>query len=282
MGDIGDELAALGLHLGQGGGHGVESLCQGAHLVAPVLIACDPHVELPLPEFPGGLCHLVQRTDLMGGGDGTGDHGDEQHRHSGKEKDGGGGTPHLGDAGSVGGDQHQPLRNGGSAEDDAEGVGGQIPLLGVDAVQVSQAVVGTAGQHLLEDPLRDAAVGVIGQVGGAAAGGIDDIPVHIGEQHVGVGDRSQGSHIAAEVDIQAPRLLDIFGSKGGDIVGVALHGVPLFCDDIAVGEHHESGGQHEKGEKDDGHHHEQLALIQAFQGKHLPQPGVPAGETSNL
>ena len=54
------KLAAAGLALGNGVGHGVEGLGQLAHLVLPLLIALHPHLVLAVAEFAGGLGDLLQ------------------------------------------------------------------------------------------------------------------------------------------------------------------------------------------------------------------------------
>ena len=99
MGDVGHKLAAAGLALGNGVGHGVEGLGQLAHLVLPLLIALHPHLVLAVAEFAGGLGDLLQGVGQPQGGDGTGDESHAQYHHGGKEKDGDeyvGGLPYYG------------------------------------------------------------------------------------------------------------------------------------------------------------------------------------------
>ena len=95
VGDVGNKLRPLALHLGQGVGHGVEGLGQLPDLIAPVLVVVHPYVELAPPKFPGGLRHLGEGAGLMGGGNGTGDDGNEQDHHRGEEENGSRGAPHL-------------------------------------------------------------------------------------------------------------------------------------------------------------------------------------------
>ena len=170
MGNIGDEIRPLALHLLQGIGHGVESLGQGADLVSPLLIAGDPDVKLPLAEFSGSFSHLVQGPGLVGGGEGAGDDGDQKHHHGGEEKDGGGGGPHGVQVGGTGRHQHHPLGNGHGADLIGDGQGGQIPLFRVEPPHVGHAVEGTLVEHLGGHVLREDAVLVVVEL--AVGGGV--------------------------------------------------------------------------------------------------------------
>ena len=102
MGDIGDELAALGLRLREGLRHGVEGLGQFSHLVLPILIAGDPCIKLAVAELPGRLGDLLERAGLVEGGHRAADESDAQHAHRRKEEDRGHRPPQLRQAGAVG------------------------------------------------------------------------------------------------------------------------------------------------------------------------------------
>ena len=125
-------------------------------------------------------------------------------------------------------------------------MGGHVPPLGIDAPLIGHPGIAALVQHLGDQALRDLGIFIFVEI--VAVGGVDDLAVGIGHDDVGVGNQGDGGHIAAvEVVLNAEVALVVGGRKTDNIAGVALHGVPLFRDNIAVGQEHKGGGQQRKG-----------------------------------
>ena len=270
MGDVGHKLAAAGLALGNGVGHGVEGLGQLAHLVLPLLIALHPHLVLAVAEFAGGLGDLLQGVGQPQGGDGAGDESHAQYHHGGKEKDGDERLPQLGDVrglrrhighadhgllGLPGGQVHRFDRDGGARHK---------AFLRKQAAQSGHTAVAALLLELADDGLGQI-VPPQPALDRRSIGTEYQLPIRLGDQDKGVGDVGHIGNIelvghVPHVDPFGPHL----GGEVGHIIGVALHGVSGFPDCILVGQADKGGPQQGEGDENHPRRQQELPSVQAL------------------
>ena len=287
VGDVGHELAALLLRLGQGVGHGVEGLGQLADLIGAAGILGEAGLKLAPGELVGRLAHAFQGVDdpldshrAQQDGDQQDGGGRDQEELEGVFQEGQGGSGvggHKEDAQRTGAGDLLPgegvhrVGNDGDARDEA--------LRGEETVEGGGAAVGILLDQLVHHPLRH-----IGPLNGvllrkAGAGGVENPAVGLAQEDGGVRDHGHRGQVGPEVLAgEGHAVADGRVGIGRDVGDIPLGGLLALILLIAEPQGQEAGAQEGHGEDDEADDEGQLPGVHAG----LLGPGVLVGGLPGL